>query len=86
DINIISKSDIINSKEEFLNRNEIKSNENIKQSYTEMDYTLEYEEKSTGIDEVNITEKLMEIKQLFDLNVIDEDEFKLLKYKLISNI
>lgn len=87
DINVIEKSDIIKSKEEFLNRNEIKSNQNIKQSYTEIDYTLEYEEqKSTSIDEDDITEKLMKIKKLFDLNVIDEDEFKLLKHKLISNI
>ncbi|MCU9816127.1 hypothetical protein [Paraclostridium sp. AKS73] len=36
--------------------------------------------KTSTVDE------LLKLKNLLDLNIIDEDEFKLLKYKIISRI
>ena len=84
DINTIEKIDIIKSKEEFKDKNtlnkQIATNEDVKVSLECSKEEISSTEKDTLIDE------LLKLKNLLDLKIIDEREFKLLKHKLISRI
>ena len=95
DINIIEKSDIIKSKKKFIETNSLSQNDNnlksvnnydLKKSFSDRDYSLEYEEENENIDSknYNLIDELLKLKNLIDLNIISEDEFKVLKHKLIS--
>ena len=95
DINIIEKSDIIKSKKKFIETNSLSQNDNnlksvnnydLKKSFSDRDYSLEYEEENENIDSknYNLIDELLKLKNLLDLNIISEDEFKVLKHKLIS--
>ena len=52
----------------------------------EFDLKYDKEEKIPSRDKYTYIDNLLKLKDLLDLKVIDESEFKLLKYKLISNV
>ncbi|GAA0715352.1 hypothetical protein GCM10008904_32110 [Paraclostridium ghonii] len=97
DINIVEKVDIFKSKKEFIDKNldqrvyleehdefncskEKEMNFNSIESIPSREKEIKKYSKTSQIDE------LLKLKNLLDLNIIDESEFKLLKYKIISNI
>ncbi|WP_270670903.1 hypothetical protein, partial [Paraclostridium bifermentans] len=90
------KGDILRAKKEFIDKN--LNQKNIKEdkyfNYKEENKTNlidldEIPSREKGIEkysEISQIDALLKLKNLLDLNVIDEDEFKLLKHKLISRI
>ena len=88
-INNIEKIDIIKSKKEFIDKNslnkEIYKNKDLNEN-KERNLKCNQEEKIPSRDKNAYIDDLLKLKNLLDLKVIDESEFKLLKHKLISNI
>ncbi len=96
DINTIEKTDIIKSKVEFIykntvdsldcNKNKISSEKNVK-TVMDLEDGIDYgQEIEVKKENNNVVENLLNLKNLLDLNIIDESEFKLLKHKIISSI
>lgn len=97
DINIIEKGDIFKSKKEFIDKNlsqrvfrdenyELNCSEESEMGLINLDKIPSREKELKKYSEISKTDELLKLKNLLDLNIIDESEFKLLKYKLISNI
>ncbi|WP_330638648.1 AAA family ATPase [Romboutsia hominis] len=85
DINNIEVEDIISSKEIFVNENTFISNnvEPIADNNLKENYKINNSNENLSYDVEN---ELLKIKNLYDLGVIDEVEFKILKGKIINNI
>lgn len=84
DINTIEKIDIIKSKKEFKDKNTLNKQISINE---DKEINLECrQEKIPSREKDTLIDELLKLKNLLDLNIIDEREFKLLKHKLISSI
>lgn len=83
DINLIKVNDILAGKKEFLNKNIFKSS---KASWEGIDMesniNKEFNFKEQNYD-FSITDELIKLKNLLDLNIINKEEFNILKRKLI---
>ncbi|GAA0090945.1 hypothetical protein UT300009_09720 [Paraclostridium bifermentans] len=88
DINTIEKGDILKGKKEFIDKNLNQKNieEENKINSIELDIIPSRDREIEKYSEVSQIDELLKLKNLLDLNVIDENEFKLLKHKLISRI
>ncbi|WP_278683139.1 hypothetical protein, partial [Paraclostridium bifermentans] len=88
DINTIEKGDILKGKKEFIDKNLNQKNieEENEINSIELDIIPSRDKEVEKYSEVSEIDELLKLKNLLDLNVIDENEFKLLKHKLISRI
>ena len=85
DINNIEVEDIISSKEIFVNENTFVDNnvEQVVDNNLKGNYKINNSNENLSYDVEN---ELLKIKNLYDLGIIDEVEFKILKGKIINNI
>ena len=78
EINIITSKDLIISKEKFIKKNSIEINNTITK------YEKDIKQNHYSLYNSALGDELIKLKNLYDLNVITAEEFKLLKQKLIN--
>ncbi|WP_371025144.1 AAA family ATPase [Paraclostridium ghonii] len=97
DINIVEKVDIFKSKKEFIDKNldqrvyleehdEFNCSKEKEMNFNSIELIPSREKEIKKYSKTSQIDELLKLKNLLDLNIIDESEFKLLKYKIISNI